>query len=552
MAVSVPTLLSPLLLLLATTAFRDASAQQLLGLLVDYAAYADLLSDSDVDLLGADDLNALCIAGCRSSLVSIRSQIASACNANTDDVVTGNIAYPGISLLFMTAGNKATYFVDRFLFAYDVSCHVDGSVTASCGAAGYHFTTPGAYGSTISATTGTATGSAAPLPLVATCIQTYAVAAGDTCKSISQAQGVSTYGLISCNGLDLFCSQLPSGGGQQLCLPGACQTHKWTGVDSCESVTQHYNVSMANFLSWNPIFDPYCTNAGPRWTDWTVCISLSRMPLFTWADSLYQSTRRSSASSFRTHGSPHSAKRQGGLDARLHPSNGTLPPRRKLLHHHPAWLLHHICPIPHHNPSIDEDCTNLWLGYAYCVRPVDNAVEVPASTTFTRPPAYTPPPPPPVISVPATTSTSSTLPHAPSSAPSCTACVSVAFSNQVLLKLFLVWNPSLQRGPDCTLSPGLSYCIGVEGGGLSTVIDISEPPTSSSSGGGGGGVSPPAPTRPGSIETCRLYHEVVSGDGCCAISQQYGISLDDFYLWNPGVGTDCGALWLGYAVCVGI
>lgn len=37
-----------------------------------------------------------------------------------------------------------------------------------------------------------------------------------------------------------------------------------------------------------------------------------------------------------------------------------------------------------------------------------------------------------------------------------------------------------------------------------------------------------------------------------AISNEYRISLDDFYKWNPGVGSDCSKLWLGYAVCVGV
>ena len=147
-------------------------------------------------------------------------------------------------------------------FAADFS-----SVTASCGASGYDYTTPSPYGRPVSATATAATTAvtAGPLPAIA-CAQTYTVAAGDSCTSISQAQGVSTYDLISRNGLDIFCSQLPS----QLCLPGACQTHRWTGVDSCARVAAQYNVTMASFLSWNPIFDPYSTNGGPRWTNWTV------------------------------------------------------------------------------------------------------------------------------------------------------------------------------------------------------------------------------------------------------------------------------------------
>ncbi|KAG6168259.1 hypothetical protein E4U51_002407 [Claviceps purpurea] len=64
-------------------------------------------------------------------------------------------------------------------------------------------------------------------------------------------------------------------------------------------------------------------------------------------------------------------------------------------------------------------------------------------------------------------------------------------------------------------------------------------------------VAPPAPTQPGASKNCKKWHTVVSGDGCWSIATAAGISLDDFYRMNTGVGSDCSALWLGYAVCVG-
>lgn len=30
------------------------------------------------------------------------------------------------------------------------------------------------------------------------------------------------------------------------------------------------------------------------------------------------------------------------------------------------------------------------------------------------------------------------------------------------------------------------------------------------------------------------------------------MQIDDFYAWNPSVGTDCSTLFLGYYVCIGI
>lgn len=64
--------------------------------------------------------------------------------------------------------------------------------------------------------------------------------------------------------------------------------------------------------------------------------------------------------------------------------------------------------------------------------------------------------------------------------------------------------------------------------------------------------SAPAEIQTGANPSCTRWHVIVSGDGCWAIANNAEISLDDFYAWNPTAGTDCSALWLGYAVCVGV
>jgi hypothetical protein len=64
-------------------------------------------------------------------------------------------------------------------------------------------------------------------------------------------------------------------------------------------------------------------------------------------------------------------------------------------------------------------------------------------------------------------------------------------------------------------------------------------------------VTGPTPQQPDVVSTCNKYHLVESGDGCASIVSKYGISLSNFYNWNPAVGSSCGSLWLGYYVCVG-
>ena len=254
------------------------------------------------------------------------------------------------------------------------------------------------------------------------------------------------------------------------------------------------------------------------------------------------------------------------------------------------------------NPQIDADCTNLWLGNAYCIRPV-NPVSIPASTTFTRPPTTTRP----AVTV-------STIPASPyaagtenncatygnfidlgildpslfpssntSAATALNSCSNVAKTYAIRVEDLRRWNPSLPAGTSCALQKGLSYCVGGGSSDGQTATTI-EPPTGTGSSTSTSKLTstsnstskpittssarpsttstanpsttsvaaPPGQTQTGTIATCKTYHKVVAGDGCWDIANAFGITLDDFYKWNPGVGTDCSALWLDYYVCVAV
>lgn len=43
----------------------------------------------------------------------------------------------------------------------------------------------------------------------------------------------------------------------------------------------------------------------------------------------------------------------------------------------------------------------------------------------------------------------------------------------------------------------------------------------------------PTATATGGVAGCTRYHTVVAGDGCWAIANEYGISLNQFIEWNP-------------------
>jgi hypothetical protein len=65
--------------------------------------------------------------------------------------------------------------------------------------------------------------------------------------------------------------------------------------------------------------------------------------------------------------------------------------------------------------------------------------------------------------------------------------------------------------------------------------------------------APTGPTFPNMAANCNAFHTVVSGDGCWSITVEYGITLAQFYEWNPDIADDCGTnFWLGSAYCVGV
>ncbi|KXH67633.1 LysM domain-containing protein [Colletotrichum salicis] len=68
----------------------------------------------------------------------------------------------------------------------------------------------------------------------------------------------------------------------------------------------------------------------------------------------------------------------------------------------------------------------------------------------------------------------------------------------------------------------------------------------------GNGVTTPQPTQPGMVSNCKKFYFVASGTGCSQVLNAQGISLADFYAWNPNVGADCSGMWDDVKICVGV
>lgn len=140
-------------------------------------------------------------------------------------------------------------------------------------------------------------------------------------------------------------------------------------------------------------------------------------------------------------------------------------------------------------------------------------------------------------------------------------CYDIAQTYGISLDQFYAYNPAV--GSEClNLWAGDYVCVGVKAGGggggsssSSGATATPAPTTTTTTTTGSTSTVPvttPTPTQSGMVSDCDSFYYVESGDGCWAIANEYGISLDDFYAWNPAVGDDCSGLWADYYVCVGI
>ncbi|KAL4901977.1 hypothetical protein BDW74DRAFT_169739 [Aspergillus multicolor] len=205
------------------------------------------------------------------------------------------------------------------------------------------------------------------------------------------------------------------------------------------------------------------------------------------------------------------------------------------------------------NPSLSQSDCELEVGLSYCVEAPN--VSPPTTTASTVPPTNS-----------ATSTTKTTTVTTTTGGPSPTQtgltsecshfylvekgdyCQAIVDSyGSFTLEQFYSWNPAVKN--DCSgLQAGYYVCVGVSGSITTTKTTMttttSAPSTTTT--------DPHSPQQSGIAENCNDYYFVVSGNTCIDIASDNGISLNDFYSWNPAVGTTCAGLQAGYYVCVGV
>lgn len=117
-------------------------------------------------------------------------------------------------------------------------------------------------------------------------------------------------------------------------------------------------------------------------------------------------------------------------------------------------------------------------------------------------------------------------------------CATIAQGNGISVSQLTNWNKDFG-----------SECRGMWANTYACVSIVGHTPTPTDP---GNGIETPLPIQSGMTKSCDKFHFVKTNQGCAAIVSQYGITLANFYKWNPAVGSDCRGMWSNTYACVGV
>lgn len=204
------------------------------------------------------------------------------------------------------------------------------------------------------------------------------------------------------------------------------------------------------------------------------------------------------------------------------------------------------------NPAIGNTCGGLWPDYYVCVG-ISGGSPTTTTTTTTR-------------TTTTTTTTTTTgngiatpTPIQAGINPNCDAfylvvpndsCFDIAAAAGIPIASLYAWNPAL--GTNCGgLWPDYYICVSLIGQAPPTTTTTTTT-TRTTTTSAGNGIATPTPIQEGMPRNCDRSYRVVPNDSCFDIAAEAGISLPNFYAWNPAVGTNCAGLWPDYYVCISL
>ncbi|KAJ4319637.1 hypothetical protein N0V84_006273 [Fusarium piperis] len=417
------------------------------------------------------------------------------------------------------------------------------SLTKSCSKSGFPLAT------TVTEKTPTTT-----IPIAPCLGVVYTVKAGDDCRSISKANGVSTSWMLYDNGLKAFCNDFPAAGGS-ICIVNNCKTYTVQAKDTCQSIAAAANITTVQLYTCHTIClephddEDYAPTTHPATT---------QVPVATPApvpSNIASGTNKNCAQFYSVEIGDY--------------CNQIIMKFSVLLEDF-LFL----------NQGVNKECTNLYAKESYCVSPVGpinmypghpdyiDPTTVVADVNFDDLPKAT-------FTAPAITDVATYLPRASGTRSDCyifmdgkdlqfdmswgfsfSACVELARVWGISLDELENWNPSLDTSsPDCAFAEDKSYCMAAYKlvPTFKTEPDEPEPGTTTTTATTtGNGVSTPAPIQSGMVSNCNKFHIIGKTTTCQGIADYNKISIADFYKWNAGIKSDCSNLELGSYACAGI
>lgn len=170
--------------------------------------------------------------------------------------------------------------------------------------------------------------------------------------------GISTSWLLTDNDLTANCVNFPTSG--ELCLINTCDVYTVQLNDTCLSIPKVANITQAQLKSWNPSIDAGCYNLDSMVGD-NVCISKPggtyTMPASITATATQASTTAAVPTNVASDTNTICAEYYSTISGDY---------CNLILVKYSISLADFL----YLNPSVNENCTNLWAETSYCVEPV--------------------------------------------------------------------------------------------------------------------------------------------------------------------------------------
>ncbi|RSL84063.1 hypothetical protein CEP51_004161 [Fusarium floridanum] len=433
------------------------------------------------------------------------------------------------------------------------------SLTKSCSKSGFPLAT------TVTDKTPTTT-----VPTVPCSGVVYTVKAGDDCRSISKANGVSTSWMLYDNGLKAFCKDFPAAG-ESVCIVNKCKAYTVQAKDTCQSIAAAAGITQVQLYTWNPVLGDSCSRLSLS-EGHTICLEPHD-------DEDYAPITR-----------PATTQVTVPTPAPV-PSNIASGTNKNCAQFYSVEIGDYCNQIIMKfsilledflflNQGVNKECTNLYAEESYCVSPVGpinmypghpdyvDPTTVVADINFNDLPNAT-------FSAPAITDVATYLPKASGTRIDChifmdgkdlqydmswslgfSACAELAEIWGISLEELENWNPSLNTSsPDCAFAEEKSYCMAAYKLVNTYTGEPDEPEsgtTTTTATTTGNGVSTPTPIQSGMVSNCNKFHIVGKTTTCQGIADYNKISISDFYKWNAGIKSDCSNLELGAYACAGV